>query len=248
MKRVRVDERRHVCVAATEEEAALFLAQMIVEEAQKAIATKASYTLALAGGTTPQKVYEKLQEPTSSLLVNWPFVDLFWSDERCVAASSPESNYGNAIPFFSTPPLDQARKHRMVGESQDLDSAARDYENLLKRVAQGGRLDTVLLGIGEDGHTASLFPRTTALKEKVRLVVPNFVPELQSWRLTLTYPCIQQAKKVIVFALGKTKSKILKKIFKGEFNPEEVPAQQLGTSENPVLYIIDKRAAYGCGL
>jgi len=245
MKRVTIDERRQVLVAKTAEEAYEFCVHMFIENAKKAIDARASFSVALAGGQTPQSFYEMLAEPSSALMINWPRLDLFWSDERCVLPDSSESNYGNAMHYFSTPPLDQAKKYRLIGENKE---STKEYEKTLKTVCSEGRLDLMLLGIGDDGHTASLFPNTEALKEHKSLVVPNYVPQKECWRLTMTFPAIDLARNVYVLALGRGKSKILKKIFFGEYNYIETPAQRIGTKDNPAVFIIDKKAAYGLGL
>lgn len=248
MKLIRVDDRRQALVAPGGEEAAAVCAQLFIEEAQRAIATKSSFSVALSGGSTPSAIYKKLQEPTYALSVNWQFVNLFWGDERAVPPDHSDSNYHTAQEYFSMPPLDQARRHRMMGEASDLDAAARDYDNLLHRICPQGKLDLVLLGLGEDGHTASLFPNTAALNETQRFVVANPVPQKECSRLTITYPCINMAGKVVVFAIGRSKAKIIKKILRGEYTPDLLPAQKLGTEQKPVLFILDKRAAYGSGL
>jgi 6-phosphogluconolactonase len=248
MKRVIVDERRQVFVAKTEEEAYDFCLQTFTEEVKKAIASQASCSVAISGGNTPLRLYELLTEPSAALLINWSLLDIFWCDERCVPPTDSESNFGNAMQYFGRPPLDQAKKHRLEGDAKDLDTAAKDYEKTVKKVCQEERFDMVLLGIGEDGHTASLFPKSAALKEEKRLYVANEVPQKKFWRLTMTFPAIDKAKAVFVLALGKSKSKILKQILFGEYNYEEIPAQRLGTPTNPVYFIIDKKAAYGLGL
>jgi 6-phosphogluconolactonase len=248
MKRVIVDERRHVFVANTEDEAYDFCLQTFTEEVKKAIAARASCAVALSGGKTPLRLFKRFTEPSSSLLVNWPLLDIFWCDERCVPATDAESNYGNAMQYLSLPPLDQAKIHRLLGDAENLDKAAADYEIAVKKACPDERLDLALLGIGEDGHTASLFPKTQALKEEKRLYVANHVPQKNQWRLTMTFRAIDKAKAVCILALGKAKSKILKQILFGEYNYEEIPAQRLGTPTNPACFIIDKKAAYGLGL
>ena len=248
MKRVIIDERRQVFVAKTEEYAYDFCRQTFTEEVKKAVSVRASCSVALSGGNTPLRLFELFTEPSASLLINWSLLDIFWCDERCVPITDPESNYGNAMNYFSRPPLDQAKKHRLAGDAVDLEAAASEYEKTIKKVCSGERLDLVMLGIGEDGHTASLFPKTAALKEEKRLYVPNHVPQKNCWRLTMTFPAIDQAKAVYALAIGKSKSKILKQILFGEYNYEELPAQRLGTPTNPVCFIIDKKAAYGLGL
>jgi 6-phosphogluconolactonase len=248
MKRVTVDKRRQVFVAKTEDDAYDFCLQTFTEEVKKAVAARASCSVALSGGNTPRRLYELLTEPSAALLVNWSLLDIFWCDERCVPPTDPESNFGNTMQYFNRPPLDQAKKHRLIGEATDLEATTREYEKTIKKTCSGDRFDLVLLGIGEDGHTASLFPKTQALKEEKRLYVPNYVPQKNEWRLTMTFHAIDTAKAVYVLALGKAKSKILKQILFGEYTYEQLPAQRLGTATNPVCFIIDKKAAYGLGL
>jgi 6-phosphogluconolactonase len=248
MKRVIVDERRQVFVAKTEDDAYDFCRQTLTEEIKKSIAARASCSIALSGGNTPLRLYELFTQPSAALLVNWSLLDIFWCDERCVSPTDTESNFGNALRYLNHPPLDQAKKHRLAGEAADRDMTAMDYEKVVRKVCSGGGFDIVLLGIGEDGHTASLFPKTAALKEEQRLYVPNYVPQKDSWRMTMTFPAIDTAKAVYVLALGKSKAKILKQILFGVYNYEEIPAQKLGTTTNPVYFIIDKKAAYGLGL
>ena len=247
MKRVIVDKRRQVVVAKTEDEAYEFCLNTLIEEIQKTVSARASCSIALSGGTTPLRLYELLTEPSKALLVNWSRLNIFWCDERCVPPTDPESNFGNAMRFFGSPPLDQAKTYRLPGDAPDLEKAAHDYERLVKKVCPGGVFDIVLLGVGEDGHTASLFPKTNALSEERRLYVPNQIdPERR--RLTMTFPAIERARTVYALVLGKPKAKILKQVLFGEASPDEIPAQRLGSAEHPITYIIDKRAAFGLGL
>ena len=127
MKRVIVDERRQVFVAKTEEEAYDFCLQTFTEEVKKAIASQASCSVAISGGTTPLRLYELLTEPSAALLINWSLLDIFWCDERYVPSDDPESNFGNAMHYFGRPPLDQAKKHRLEGDAKDLDKSAKEY-------------------------------------------------------------------------------------------------------------------------
>ena len=248
MKRVVIDERRNVLVAKTDEEAYDFCVQTFIEEAKKAIIARASFSVALSGGQTPIPFFEKLTEPSNALLVNWPLIEIFWGDERPLPPTDPESNYGTALTYLNVPPLNQAKKHRLVGDCDDLDTSASNYEKLVKATCSEKRFDLVLLGVGDDGHTASLFAHTSALKEEKRLFLPNYVPNKKIWRMTITYPAIEQARAVYVLVIGKGKSKILKQIFYSDYNPEELPAQRLGTKENPVTFIVDRKAVFGMGL
>ena len=239
MKRVVIDERRNVLIAKTDEEAYDFCVETFVEEAKKAIIARASFSVALSGGKTPLPFYEKLGEPSNALLVNWPLVEIFWGDERPLPPTDPESNFGAAFPHFNVPPLDQAKKHRLIADCDDLETAATNYENLVKASCSGGRLDLVLLGVGDDGHTAFSFPNTTALKEEHRLFVPNHILQKKTWRMTITYPAIEAARSVYVLVVGKGKAKTLKQIFYGDYRPDELPAQKLGTKKSllPSLWI-----------
>ena len=243
-----IDERRQVVVAKTEDEAYDFCLQSLTENVKKAIATRGTCSIAISGGTTPLRLFEALVEPSSALPINWSLLNIFWCDERCVPPEDAESNYGNALRYFGCPPLDQAKKHRLPGDAPDLGKAASEYEKIVRKACPGGKFDLVLLGIGEDGHTASLFPKTAALHEEKKLYVPNQVPQKNCWRMTMTFPAIEAARAVYVLALGKSKSKALKQIFFGEYNYELVPAQRIGTTKCPACFIIDKKAAYGLGL
>jgi len=248
MKRVVIDNRRQALIFKTEEEAYAFCAETFIEQAQKAVSARGSFSVALSGGSTPLPVYEQLANPSTALLVNWSLVDIFWGDERCVPATDPESNYGNALSFLSIPPLDQAKKHRLIGDAPDLGKAAADYEKKLKTICSKGCLDMIFLGLGNDGHTASLFPHTKALTESTKLVTPNYLPEKDLWRMSLTFEAINSARSIYALVLGRGKSKILKRIFFDEKNIDELPGQNIGTEEHPAYFILDKKAAYGLGL
>ena len=245
MKRVQFDERREILVAKTEEEAYDYFVQIFTDEAKKAVSGRGCFSVALSGGNTPLPFYEKLREPSIALMINWSLIDLFWGDERCVAPTDSESNFGNALPYFSAPPLDLARRHRLAGEAQDLDKTAREYEVEMKKHCSQGRFDLVILGLGEDGHTASLFPHSPALKEMTRLFVPNEVAEKKCSRLTLTYPALEQARSLWMLAFGRPKAKVLKKWLFGPTTVEEMPCSRLGTKESPIHILMDRKAAYG---
>lgn len=246
MKRVTIDERREVLVAKNEDEAYDYFVQVFAEEAKRAVAARGCFNVALSGGKTPIPFYERFKNPSVALMINWPLVNFFWGDERCVPPTSSDSNWGSAIPYFSIPPLDGAHKHRLKGEAKDLDKAASSYENEVKKICPQERFDLVILGMGEDGHTASLFPNTEAIKETSRLFVPNTTEA--GPRLTMTFPAIDSSRSVWVLAFGRPKAKTLKKCFFGPTTIDETPCNRLGTKENPVHFLIDRKAAYGLGL
>ncbi len=129
----------------------------------------------------------------------------------------------------------------MQADAKDIERAARDYSEQIKNNCYDERFDLILLGLGSDAHTASLFPETAALSIENRLVAANFVPKLNVWRMTLTFPCINQADKVMVLAFGKEKAEALNHVFFSD-NPLLYPASQLGKGEASILYVIDQEA------
>jgi 6-phosphogluconolactonase len=193
-------------------------AAWIGSEVRQAVADRGSCTLALAGGRTPEPVYRVL---ASDSTIDWDKVDLYFTDERAVPPEDPESNYGMIrralISRVSIPP---ARVHRMKAESPDRDAAAWAYERTLP-----SSLDVLVLGIGQDGHTASLFPGSTALDEQHRLVVPVVGPKPPPNRLTLTPPVIEAARSVAVIATGADKAAVVARAIEGPWMPWEIPAQ-----------------------
>jgi 6-phosphogluconolactonase len=172
-------------------------------------------------------------------------VKLFFSDERCVPPTAPESNYGMArdsfISFLNIP---QANVHRMKGES-DPAVAAKEYEREI-RTAFGGqpvRFDLIILGIGEDGHTASIFPGSPVIEEKRALVCPALAPDQKMKRLTLTLPCLNSAREIIFLASGKKKAGVVQRVF-GTAKPlKELPATMVRPVEGKIHWYLDKEAA-----
>lgn len=181
--------------AAVAREAAARVAALAAEAA----AARGRVALALSGGATPRALFERLAAAPAAL--PWNRADVFWADERGVPPDHPDSNYRMAKATLLDPlGLPPERVHRMAGEARDLERAAAAYEALMARVLGGTpggappALDVVLLGMGADGHTASLFPGTAALRERRRWVVAHQVPSHDAWRLTLTYPVLAPAR------------------------------------------------------
>ncbi len=205
-------------VAATPDELVRASAEWLGKEIQSAIAARASCALALAGGRTPEPVYRAL---AASRDIDWSNVDLYFSDERAVPPEHPESNYGMVMrALVSRAPLRPERVHRMEAERADRDQAARDYEREL-----ASPLDVLVLGIGQDGHTASLFPGSDALDERRRLVLPVLGSKPPPERLTITPPVIESARKVAVIATGADKAAMVARGIEGPWTPRDVPAQ-----------------------
>ncbi len=202
----------------------------------ESIKRRGRFTVALSGGSTPQTLYQHLTAPPYSDAIAWDKVHLFWSDERSVPPDHPESNYKMAMDAGFRALIPPSQVHRMPAETS-IESNAALYEQIIQSFQP---FDLVMLGVGEDGHTASLFPNTTALTVTDRLVVANHVPQKDTWRMTLTFPCINAARSTVVYVFGTSKQKIIQEIFQG---PEKYPAQQIGTSERPSLWILDTDAA-----
>jgi 6-phosphogluconolactonase len=186
-------------------------------ELRGAIDSRGRASLVLAGGTTPKATYEAL----AGLPLDWSKVEIFFGDERCVPADHPDSNYRMAkAALFDRIAIPAAQVHRMQGELADRDAAARAYETLLPE-----RLDVMVLGIGEDAHTASLFPGSSALNEAERLVLPVTGPKPPPERLSLTPPALCAARVCIVLASGAGKADAVKLALDGSVDISRAPIQ-----------------------
>jgi 6-phosphogluconolactonase len=192
-------------------------AARIALELDGALAERGRASLALAGGTTPQATYEAL----AGLPLDWSRVDFFFGDERCVPAADPASNYRMAkAALFERIDVSSAQIRRMQGELADHDAAARAYEALLPE-----RLDLVLLGIGEDAHTASLFPGDSALREEQRRVLAVVGSKPPPHRLTLTPPALRAARLCLVLASGAGKAEAVRRALNGPLDIVSTPIQ-----------------------
>jgi 6-phosphogluconolactonase len=205
-------------VVARAAELARPAAEWLELEVTRAIADRGRCALAVAGGRTPEPAYRELASAAS---IDWKRVEVFFSDERAVAPDDPESNYRMVrLALLSRVPIPADQVHRMEAERADRDAAAREYERLLPRP-----LDILLLGIGPDGHTASLFPGSAALDERERLVLPVIGPKPPAERLTITPPVIAAARRVAVLASGADKAAMVARAIEGPLTPKAVPAQ-----------------------
>jgi 6-phosphogluconolactonase len=222
----------NLIVKATAELAAAEAAQLMARSARRAVRDAGRFTLALAGGTTPQRAYEILAETPD---VPWGAIDFYFGDERAVPHDAPESNYRVArATLFDRQSIEESRIFRMRGESEDLDEAAREYEATLP-----GALDFVLLGMGEDGHTASLFPGSPALLERTRRVLPVVGPKPPPRRLTLAPPTLQGAREVVVLVTGSGKADVLARALTGPVDISTLPVQLVKDR----TFLVDRAAA-----
>jgi 6-phosphogluconolactonase len=213
-------------------------AAFILEQAREAIRDRNEFRIALSGGNTPAPVYAQLAALGDDL--PWDRIRFTFGDERCVPPDDPQSNFRMARENLFTPAgVPEKSVMRMRGE-MDPQIAARDYEQQLLAIAtRRGELtyrhDLILLGVGPDGHTASLFPGTTALEETTRAVMANFVPNLNAWRLTFTFPLINHARKIL-FLVGASKDpQLIERVLEGD---QQFPAARVNPSAGEVTWII----------
>ena len=229
---------------------ALEAADQIVAIAEQVLKNQDTFRVVLSGGSTPKRLYEILATDPYRSRLPWNHIHLFWGDERCVSPGHPDSNYRMASEaLLNKVNIPAANVHRMQGESSDLENEARKYEQTLWEHFGLGpdspppRFDLVLLGMGTDGHTASLFPGTAALRETDRWVVANSVPKLGTTRLTLTPVILNQARWVILLVVGSDKAKTLAEVREGPFDPEKLPSQLIRPVDGDILWLLDKAAS-----
>ncbi len=220
-------------------------AERFAAAATEAITARGRFTVALAGGSTPERLYRLLAAEPFRGRVAWGSVHVFFGDERTVPPDDPQSNYRMAKgAMLDALPIPPAQVHRMEGERDPLE-AATAYERAIRETfaleaGQMPRFDLVLLGMGPDGHTASLFPHTAALDNYADVVTPNYVAKLETWRLTLTYPALNAAARVLFLAGGADKADALREVLQGEANAAEYPSQGVLPTHGTVTFLLDE--------
>ena len=207
------------------------VAQRWCDLARAAQAERGVFTVALAGGSTPRLLYETLAAPPWRERMDWSRCEIFFGDERSVPPDHPDSNYRMAREsLLDHVPIPPERIHRMHGERRPLEQAAEDYAACLAALPRDGEglpcLDLVLLGLGPDGHIASLFPDTAILEEDQRWVAPVYVDKLATWRLSLTYPVLDHARQVVLLVAGEGKRQIVRAVLGGD-GADSYPVQRL---------------------
>ena len=234
-------------VLPTPEDAAQALAEFVTALATERMEAEERFTVALSGGSSPRRLYEllalpALEGPPYIWRNDWRRWHVFWGDERCVPPDHPDSNYRMAREsLLSRVPIPESQVHRMRGEALP-ENAAEEYEALLRQTFQGPTpsLDLILLGIGEDGHTASLFGNTNALSEKERLVVANRAPHLQANRITFTLPLINAARAVAFLVTEESKAQVLRQVLRPD--PDK-PASLVRPARGSVHWFLTTAAA-----
>lgn len=239
------DDRRDIVVPGDHQQTFEYCVEHFIATANKAIADHGYFAVALSGGSTPKGIFSLLASSENRHRVKWDRLRLFWSDERAVPPDHPDSNYRMAMEAgFGLLSIPENNIFRMVAET-DIEASALDYEKIIFEQLKSGSFDLVMLGMGDDGHTASLFPRTHALHSQNRFVTANYVPQQHSWRMSLTFECINASKVIAIYVMGQGKSKTLRKVLSSPYDLDEFPIQGVGTPEHHALWIVDQEAAAG---
>jgi 6-phosphogluconolactonase len=239
------------------DEVALKAARRFARLADQYVVGCGRFAVALSGGSTPRAMNSLLAAPPFLETVPWPSIFFFWGDERCVSPDHEDSNYRMAQEsLLSKVPVPEGNIFRTPAENPDPERAAEEYEATLRdfflRVAPRTstaplpnvpRFDLVLLGMGPDGHTASLFPNTTALHADDRIVVANYVDKLKAHRITLTPRTINNARNVTFMATGEDKAEPLKQVLEGSYQPDTYPSQLIHPQNGSLLWMVDEAAA-----
>jgi 6-phosphogluconolactonase len=221
-------------------------ARLFAEEAARAIETKGRFTVLLAGGETPRRTYEILARQPLRDMVPWEDVHFFWGDERYVPPDDPASNARMARQvLFDHVPVPAAQIHPIPYRCSPRESAV-EYEDILRAFFSAGppRFDLVFLGLGENGHTASLFPGTSAVAERERWVTEVYVAEQGIFRVTMTVPIFNRAALVAFIVAGGGKALILRQVLEGALEPLRIPAQLIKPVNGALLWLVERKAAH----
>jgi len=220
-------------------------ADFFVRIARKSINEKGNFSVALSGGSTPKPLYQALTASERQEKLEWEKIHLFWGDERCVPPDHLDSNYRmvmeNLLQYISIP---DENVHRVPTEMDPI-MAAFSYEETLRGFFKESlpRFDLVFLGMGGDGHTASLFPHSAGLNEEARWFIVNYAPERETWRLTLTKNAINSAKHVVVLVAGRSKADMLSDVLNGDYQPVKKPIQLISPVDGKMIWFLDRDAA-----
>lgn len=223
------------------------LAGRFVELAAHAVASRGIFSVALSGGSTPRALYAMLASPPFKDRLDWARVHLFWGDERCVPHDSPESNFRMVKDvLIDAIDIPDGNVHATCGQERDPAAAAREYEaeirSFFKLEGQAQpRFDLILLGLGPDGHTASLFPSTTALEESAHAVAAVFVERLQAYRITMTLPAINNGRDVVFMVSGSEKKDILARVLTS--TKKTLPSQYVKPEAGHLSWFVDEQAS-----
>ena len=225
-------------------------AELFTAAAMQAVSARGRARIAISGGTTPKAMFKLMADPAQPFLteIPWSKLDLFWVDERAVPPTDPESNYRmTRETLLDHIPLPPTQIHRIEAEL-DPQVAASKYESTLRNAfklegAETPTFDLIFLGMGDDGHTASLFPHTDGLNNITDLVIANHVPQKDTWRITLTAPVINQGREVAFVIEGSAKSQLLAEVLTGPWQPDTYPSQLIRPANGDLLFLLDAATA-----
>lgn len=237
-------------VLASPQEIFRAAAEGFAQAAAESVRSSGRFTVALSGGSTPKGLYSLLAEQFHASLP-WQKIFFFWGDERHVPPDHPDSNFRMVNEaMLSKVPVSQENVFRVPAENPDANSVAAQYELAIKQFfrlnpGEFPRFDLVLLGLGPDGHCASLFPGTTALQEKTRIFVENWVEKFNTYRLTLTLPALNHAARTMFLVADADKVAALKEVLEGSAPGEQFPAKLVKPTQGTLTWLVDRQAAAG---
>lgn len=237
-----------VLVARDTESAYSLSAQTIVDLAHQAVNARGKFTIALSGGSTPKKLYELLVSPAWQPKMPWSQTEFFWGDERYVPSTDSSSNFNmTQQAMLSKVSVPAERVHRVLTEKEAQECAAQ-YEQEVRKIVPAGsdgtpQFDLILLGLGTNGHTASLFPYQPALHEKKKLVIAEYIDEVKMTRVTFSAALINAAHQIVFVSLGEDKATVVREVVTGPFDPERLPAQLVRPAHGKLTWILDAGSA-----
>lgn len=237
------DERRDIVIPGDTQETVLFCTRQFLQIGNEAIKQRGKFIVALSGGQTPHAIFKELSQSHYSQALDWSKVLCFWSDERSVPTDHAENNYSTAMKAgLANLPINPENIFRMPAEN-NIEEQATAYETLIRQKLPSLHFDLLMLGMGDDGHTASLFPRTHGLHTTDHLVIANYVPQKNTWRMSFTYECINMARVICLYIMGANKSSMVVQALTGPYTPDDLPVQRVGTPSHKALWILDKAAS-----
>lgn len=242
------NDHREISIKKDFHEISEAAAQLFVRLAKESVTSHGRFAVVLSGGSTPKALYERLVTDVFRDRIPWRQVHLFWGDERCVPPDHKDSNYKMAREvLIDKVAIPAENVHRIEAEKEPA-VAAQEYEQTIRSFFSAGKeevpaFDLIFLGMGEDGHTASLFPSSAALQEKKRWVMANYVEKLKAYRITLTAPILNQANQIVFLISGGSKAAVLKQVLEGPYEPDRLPSQLIRPSHGRLLFLVDQEAA-----
>jgi len=243
----RVSQQLKIEIESDSESLAKAAAVVLLDKGRAAITKRAAFVLAVSGGSTPKRLFELLADQNGPYLNVFPWTQthFFWVDERHVPPDNKDSNYRmTREAMLSQVPIPESNIHRIISENPSAEAAAVQYEADLKQFFSGfPQFDLTLLGLGEDGHTGSIFPGSPVLNETKRLVAAPWVEKLNTFRITLTLPVLNNSLSTVFLVSGKGKSEVLHEVLEGKFDPARLPSQAIQPVNGELEWLVDRDAA-----